>query len=421
MKYIQKDSAESRDLLGRFLDYVKICSTSSSKNADNGKIPSTKEETEFATRLADDMKAAGLSGVLITEYSYVYGFLDPSAGCSKVSPFCLLAHMDTVEEVCGKNVKPTVIRDYRGNTIPLGNGIVLDPKTDPALARAGKELDTIITTDGTTLLGADDKAGIAVIMAAIQYISGHPEIKHGKIEVLFSPDEETGHGMDKVPINLISSKCGYTVDGGHIGELETECFNAFRSDITFTGRATHTGTARAGKMVNAVTMAGAFIAALPHREAPETTDGYEGFYAPMEVTGSIEASHVTLFLRDFTSSGIDRRRELVREIAQATAHSFGGTVEVIHSKQYLNMKQKLDEHPEVVQHLTTAFKKAGIEPLCLPIRGGTDGSRLTEMGIPTPNMFTGGHNYHSRTEWASLSQMCAAAEVIINLAAVVAT
>lgn len=418
MKYLTNNSGEVQQLLERFLKYVKIYSTSDSSNADKGLIPSTAQQSVFAGILSDELKSMKLSGIQITEHSYVYGFLPASSGCEHAEPFCMMAHMDTIEEVCGKDVRPDVIKNYNGQKIGLKDGFYLDPAKEPALVQAGQERDTIITSDGTTLLGADDKAGIAAIMTAVHYLQSHAELKHGKIEVLFSPDEETGHGMDKVPLELLSSKRCYTVDGGHIGELETECFNAFKTSITFTGKSTHTGTARAGGMVNAVTMTGAFIANLPRHEAPETTDGYQGFYAPMTISGSVETSTVTLLLRDFTASGMKKRQELVRQIAEAVANSFGGTVLVVHTQQYLNMKQKMDEHPEVVQDLVSAYNKAGLEPVCSPIRGGTDGSRLTEMGIPTPNIFTGGHNYHSHTEWASLSQMTAAAEVIIQLAVI---
>jgi len=419
MKYLKKDSSEEKELLDRFLSYVKTYSTSSCANADKGIIPSTPQEKIFAQKLADEMKSAGVSGIQISDHCYVYGYLPASTGMEQIPAFCVMAHMDTVEEVSGKDVRPSVIRKYDGRVLSLECGTVLDPASDNALLQAGQEHDTIITTDGTTLLGADDKAGIAAIMTAAEYLIHHPEIKHGKIEIMFSPDEETGHGMDNVPLALLSSKRCYTLDGGHIGELEIECFNAFKSDITFTGRSTHTGTARAGGMVNAVSMAGAFLASLPRHEAPETTDGYQGFYAPMEVSGSIETSHVMLLLRDFTGEGMKKRQELVRQIAETTAHSFGGNVLVVHTQQYLNMKEKMDQHPAIVQDLFTAYRNAGIEPLCQPIRGGTDGSRLTEMDIPTPNIFTGGHNYHSRSEWASLSQMLAAAEVILQLAEVV--
>lgn len=419
MNYITSASKEEKELLERFLRYVKTYSESSSAEADKGVIPSTPQQKDFARMLASEMITIGLSSVQITDFCYVYGVLPASEGCGKAPSFCILSHLDTVDEVTGKNVNPSVHADYDGSVISLAGGSVLDPSRDSALAQAAAERDTIITTDGTTLLGADDKAGIAAIMTAVSFIAAHREIRHGQIEVIFSPDEETGHGMDKVPLNLISSKRAYTVDGGHIGQLETECFNAVGTTVTFTGKSAHTGDARAAGMVNAVSMVSSFTANLPVRQSPETTDKREGFYAPLEISGTIEKASIYLLLRDFTLDGIEKRKKIVGQLADAVASSFGGSVEIVHKQQYLNMKQNLDAHPEVVQDLEKAYRKSGVEPINTPIRGGTDGSRLTEMGIPTPNIFTGAHSFHSRTEWASLSQMGKAADIVINLARII--
>ena len=373
-------------LLNRFIKYVKTYSQSDSNKADEGVIPSTPQQFEMAKILCEELKSLGLENVQTTEHCYTYGFLPANDGDEK--SICLLAHIDTVDEVSGLNVNPQIAEE---------NG------------------DTIIRSDGTTLLGADDKAGVAEIMTALEYLKSHPETKHCGIEVIFSPDEETGHGMDKVPLGLLKSRCAYTVDGGSLGELEIECFNAWKSEIEFTGVACHTGTAR-GVMVNAVSMASNFLENLPRTERPETTDGYQGFYAPMSVEGSIEKAKVVLFLRDFDLKEMENRREIVEMIARSTAASFGGMAKVTHTQQYLNMKEKMDEAPEVVENLIAAYKAAGVEPNFVPIRGGTDGSRLTEMGIPTPNIFTGGHNFHSRDEWASLDEMCKACQILIQLA-----
>lgn len=406
-------------LLERFLRYVQIYSESSEKNADKGIMPSTPQQFEFANTLADEMREIGLRDVTVTEHSYVYGVLPASSGFESAPPFCLLAHLDTVSEVSGLNVKPQVHKNYDGTPIALAENCVLDPAVDAALLQAATNRETVITSDGTTLLGADDKAGIAIIMSAVSHLVEHSEILHGKIEVMFSPDEETGHGMDKVPLELISSKRAYTIDGGHIGELETECFNAVGTKIIFNGKSVHTGTARAGGFVNSVLMAAQFLQSIPHRELPETTDGYEGFFAPMEISGGIEKTEVSLLLRDFSSEGIERRKKVVEQLATVTAANFGGTANVTHKTQYLNMRQKLSENPRVTDDLVAAYKAAGVEPVFVPIRGGTDGSRLTEMGIPTPNIFTGGHNMHSRREWASLQQMQKACEVLVHLAQIV--
>ncbi|MBQ9239114.1 MAG: peptidase T [Treponema sp.] len=403
-------------LLVRFLRYVGIYSQSSSKNADNGIIPSTPQQFDFAQLLAEEMRALPLTDVCVTDNCYVYGRLPATPGSEDVAPFCLLSHMDTVEEVSGKDVKPLVHEQYDGMPIQLAEGRILDPADYSELALAGKNRETVITSDGTTLLGADDKAGIAEIMTAIAFLVSHPAVPHPDIEIIFSPDEETGHGMDKVPLELLHAQRAYTVDGGHIGELEVECFNAYGTTVTFTGKSVHTGTARAGGLINALLMVSAFVRSLPPREAPETTDGAEGFYAPMEINGTIERATVTLLLRDFTDSGIERRKKVVDELAQAAALSYGGTAKVVHKKQYQNMKAVLDAHPAVVKDLIDAYHAAGVTPVFTPIRGGTDGSRLTEMGIPTPNIFTGGHNFHSRYEWASLEQMQKAVDVLIALA-----
>mgnify|MGYP002624087404 CR=1 FL=1 len=405
----------SNSLKERFLRYVQVYSESNSENADKGIQPSTSQQKDMAQLLNKELNALGLKDVQTTEFCYTYGFLPATKGHESSPSFCLLSHIDTVDEVTGKDVHPIVHENYNGLPINLKNNVTLDPATDEALALAASEHDTVITADGTTLLGADDKAGVSEIMTLLEFLTKHPEVEHGPIEVIFSPDEETGHGMDNVPLNLLKSKFAYTVDGGHIGELETECFNAYKSDIKFTGISKHTGSAR-GVMVNAVTMASNFVSSLPRHEAPETTDSKQGFYAPMTISGSIEESYVSLILRDFTKDGMQKRMELVDTLANATALSFGGKAQVTHTKQYENMKEKMDEHPEVVKKLAAAYKNAGVEPLFTPIRGGTDGSRLTEMGIPTPNIFTGGHNFHSRYEWASFSQMKKACEVLIELA-----
>ena len=405
---------ETDGVLDRFLSYVKIWTTSDSESADKGIQPSTKRQFDFANLLKNQLESLGLENVQITEHCYVYGVLKATPKMAEKAPLCLLAHMDTVEEVSGENVNAIVEFGYDGRKIDLECGSSLNPENDEFLALAGKNRETIIRTDGKTLLGADDKAGVAAIMSALEYFHNHKEIEHQAIEVIFSPDEETGHGMDNVPLNLLKSKYAYTVDGGHIGELETECFNAFGSVVEFTGVSTHTGSAR-GKLVNANTMASSFVANLPRQMSPETTDGYEGFIAPMSIEGTIESAKVSLILRDFTKDGIEAKKSLVDKIAEATAASFGGKAKTTHTQQYLNMKDELDKNPEVVKNLVAAYRKAGVEPVLVPIRGGTDGSRLTEMGIPTPNIFTGGHNYHSRNEWCSLNQMCKVVEILVNL------
>ena len=414
MAGIENKSDFQKKLLNRFLKYTKIWTTSDSANADAQIFPSTENQQIFAQNLKEELSSFGLENVQVTEKSYVYAILKATEGFENSPSFCLLSHLDTSEEVSGKNVNPQVFENYDGSLISLEN-ISIDSSCDEELSKIANTGDTLITTDGTTLLGADDKAGVAEIITAVEFLIQN-KIPHGDIEILFSPDEETGHGMDFVPLNLLKSKHAYTVDGGSQGELETECFNASSATVTFFGKSTHTGTARKQKMINAVMMASKFLENLPHTEFPETTDGYEGFFAPIEISGSVEKAQVYILLRDFEESGIEKRIFQIKKIAESVEFATGGKVSVQIKEQYKNMKNALEKSPETVELLKKAYENAGITPDFIPIRGGTDGSRLSEMGIPTPNIFTGGHNFHSRFEWASLNQMTQAVNVLINLA-----
>lgn len=414
MAGIEKKSDFQKKLLNRFLKYTKIWTTSDSANADAQIFPSTENQQIFAQNLKEELSSLGLENVQVTEKSYVYAILKATEGFENSPSFCLLSHLDTSEEVSGKNVNPQVFENYDGSLISLEN-ISIDSSGDEELSKIANTGDTLITTDGTTLLGADDKAGVAEIITAVEFLIQN-KIPHGDIEILFSPDEETGHGMDFVPLNLLKSKHAYTVDGGSQGELETECFNASSATVTFFGKSTHTGTARKQKMINAVMMASKFLENLPHTEFPETTDGYEGFFAPIEISGSVEKAQVYILLRDFEESGIEKRIFQIKKIAESVEFATGGKVSVQIKEQYKNMKNALEKSPETVELLKKTYENAGITPNFIPIRGGTDGSRLSEMGIPTPNIFTGGHNFHSRFEWASLNQMTQAVNVLINLA-----
>lgn len=378
----------SKNLLHRFLKYVQIESYSNSTNADNGIQPSTPSQWDFANFLKDELKNLGITDITLTEHCYLCARLPATPGFEHFPSVGFLAHMDGVEGVSTLPVRPITINTDSG--------------------------DTIIKSSGDTILSADDKAGVAIIISATEEILQN-NIPHCQIELIFSPDEETGHGMDNVPLTWIQSKQCYTVDGGGIGEIEAECFNAYKSVVTFQGLAKHTGTARPN-MANATTMAAHFVAMLPQNESPEATDGYLGFFAPMEISGTMEEASVTLFLRDFDAQGMGRRLEAVETFAKAVEAKFPtGKVSVKHTQQYLNMKEKLDKTPQVMEKLIQAVKDVGIEPIFNPIRGGTDGSRLTELGIPTPNIFTGGHNFHSKDEWASLYEMTKSCETIIQL------
>ena len=401
MNYIYNNKEEMDKLLDRFCRYVKIWSESDGKSADAGVFPSTEQQWDFAKVLVKELRNLGTRNVYLTDNCYVVGkidsnIIDPEER-KKYPAILLMAHMDTVDEVSGKDVHPVITMPSAAES-PTG------------------EADTIIKTDGTTLLGADDKAGVSAIMTAIEYLMNHYEdLPHGPIEVMFPPDEETGHGMDKVPLNILKAQAAYTVDGGDEGELECECFNAYAAKVFFIGKACHTGDAKAGGMVNALTMAGNFLARLPRDMAPETTEGYQGFIAPMDISGSIEETHIELLLRSFYIEEIDKEKTLIRDLAEKVASEFGGSAQVEFKQQYLNMKEKMDQNPGVVAKLEKAYLAAGVKIVKKPIRGGTDGSRLTEMGIPTPNIFTGAHDFHSRNEWCSLNQMSKAADVIINI------
>ncbi len=399
MNYISNNDFYKSALLERFLKYVKVWTESDGVAADKGVFPSTSRQFDLAHILEGELRELGLENVQVTDDCYVYGFM-PSSGVLEhasvvpepvegpSAPILLLAHMDTVDEVSGKDVKPVLTEKYG---------------------------DTIIHSDGTTLLGGDDKAGLSAIMECLEYLTEHPELPHGPVEVLFSPDEETGHGMDKVPLKLIKSKCAYTVDGGDEGELESECFNAWSAVVEFTGKACHTGDAKKLGMINAGLMAGAYVSLLPDDMLPETTEGYEGFIALMEMNATIEKATAQFLLRAFNIEEIEKEKKILEENARAIEKKYGGKVELSFRQQYLNMKGELDKHPEVVARLEKAYEAAGVQIIRKPIRGGTDGSRLTEMGIPTPNIFTGGHEFHSRNEWVSLNSMCKSADVLINL------
>jgi len=405
-----EDQEIEKQIIPRFLKYVRY-DTESNRHAEE--TPSTQGQWELAKTLQDELSALGLKDVKITDHCYVIARLPASKGKENDPCIGFLAHLDTASDVTGKDVKPQLVQNYDGKKIELAGGLCLDPEKEPGLAeQKGK---AIIHSDGTTLLGADNKAGIAEIMAAVEYLISNPQIEHGQAEIIFTPDEETGKGLPEFPLGEIKSAFCYTVDGGALGEIESECFNAWKADIEFFGKVIHVGHAR-GILANAALMASTFAALLPRSESPEATDGYYGYYCPMEISGDLEKAALEVFLRDFDSDGMKRRLAALDAFAKTVEAQFpGGKVIVKTQPQYYNMKLKIDEKPEVLQRLKQAVENAGIEWHQKPVRGGTDGSRLTELGIPTPNIFTGGRNFHSRLEWVSVSEMCAACKVIIEL------
>jgi tripeptide aminopeptidase len=409
VKNIENQQLESL-LIPRFMDYVR-CYTESDRHIDT--TPSTLGQWDLARALRDELMGLGIKDIELTPHCYVIARLPPSKGKENAPSVGFLAHIDTASDVSGKDVEPHLVRGYNGEKIKLSSGLALDPAKEPELAaQRGK---TIIHSSGDTLLGADDKAGIAEIMAAVEYLAAHPEIPHGPVEIIFSPDEETGKGLPEFPLEKIKSSACYTLDGGPMGEIETECFNAWKADIECKGKVIHIGAAR-GILANAALMAATFAVMLPRSESPEATDGYFGYYCPMELAGDLENARMEIFLRDFENSGIERRLSALQAIARAVEAQFpGGQVIVKASPQYYNMHDKIDRQPQVLERLKTALENIGVEWRLKPIRGGTDGSRLTELGIPTPNIFTGGRNFHSRLEWVSVNEMCAACKVVIEL------
>ncbi|MDR2617849.1 MAG: peptidase T [Treponema sp.] len=405
------DDAVFADLtVKRFLTYAG-CWTTSDRHVEA--TPSTPGQWELAKYLAGELRSLGLKDTELTDHCYVISRLPASPGKENAQWVGFLAHLDTSSEVSGRDVKARVVERYDGTTINLAGGLCLDPEADADLAaQKGKAL---IHTDGTTLLGADDKAGIAAIVGAAEFLLTHPEIPHGPVELIFTPDEETGKGLPEFPLEKLRSKACYTLDGGPIGELETECFNAWGADISFTGKSMHLGTAR-GIMANAASMAASFASMLPRSESPEATDGYYGYYCPLEIHGDVENAKLEVFIRDFDRKGAERRVAALEIFARAVEAQFpGGKVTVNAKAQYFNMKEKIDEKPDVLEKLKQAFINMNIGIRQKPIRGGTDGSRLTEMGIPTPNIFTGGRNAHSRLEWLSIPEMAAACRLTAEL------
>jgi tripeptide aminopeptidase len=395
-------------LVPRFMRYVRYW-TESDRHVEA--TPSSPGQWELAKALRDELQGLGLADVELTSHCYVTARLAASPGKEAAPWVGFLAHIDTASDVSGKDVQPCLVSDYKGEKIALAGGLALDPAREPDLA--AQKGGAIIHSDGSTLLGADDKAGVAEIMAAVEWLCAHPEIAHGPVEIIFSPDEETGKGLPDFP--RIKSAACYTLDGGPIGEIEAECFNAWKADVEFTGRVIHVGAAR-GILANAALMAAVFAALLPRSESPEATDGYYGYYCPMEISGDLEKASLEVFLRDFDSFGMERRVAALESFAKTVEAQFpGGRVIVKARAQYYNMKSKIDEKPEVLDRLKRALENVGLEYRLKPIRGGTDGSRLTELGIPTPNIFTGGRNFHSRLEWVSVNEMCAACKTVIEL------
>ena len=393
----------------RFLEYVKVDTKS---DTTTGTTPSTQIQLDLANILADELKSFGLKDVTISEYGYVYATLEKN--CDKDIPTIgFIAHIDTAPDYSGTNVNPQIIKNYDGEDIKLNEDTVLSPKFSPELKNyIGK---TLITTDGTTLLGADDKAGISEIMTAVEYLVNHPEIEHGDIKIGFTPDEEIGEGADHFDVEYFGADFAYTIDGGRIGEIEYENFNAAGAKILVKGVNVHPGYAK-DKMVNSMMIANEFIAMLPADEVPEKTSGYEGFHHLIGYNGTVENTSLDLIIRDFFHEGYDKKKQQFKDIAKKLNEKYGeGTVTVEIKDQYRNMKEKVEPVMHIVETAKKAMEDAGVVPEVKPIRGGTDGARLSYMGLPTPNIFTGGENFHGKYEYIAVESMEKAVEVILNI------
>jgi tripeptide aminopeptidase len=397
----------------RFLEYVKI-DTQSNENSDT--YPSTPGQMVFLQRMYDELKTLGLKDVTLDEYGYVFATIPSTSEKQNVPVIGFLAHVDTSPEMSGQGVKAIIHENYQGQDIVLPDdpSAVIPFKTNPHLA--GQIGNDIITASGTTLLGADNKAGVAEIMAAVEYLLEHPQIAHGPIRVGFTPDEEIGSGTRYFDVEKFGAHCAYTMDGETLGELQVETFSADSITAVFHGFNTHPGFAK-GKMLNAIKVAADFISRLPQDGlSPETTEAYEGFVHPYVMDASVECTSVKMLVRDFKTAKLQEMEQRIETLAMETiADHPGSHVEVTVEQSYRNMKEVLDHHPRVVENACEAYRRAGLDPLIEPIRGGTDGSRLSFMGLPTPNIFAGEHNFHSRYEWISTSDMHKAVDVIIEL------
>ena len=405
-----------QNIIDRFISYV-IIDTESDPNSET--TPSTKKQWDLANKLVEELKTIGMQDVTIDDKSYIMATL-PSNVDHEVPTIGFISHFDTSPDFCGANIKPQIATNYDGKDIVLNaeQKIVLSPSyfKDLLLYKG----QTLITTDGTTLLGADDKAGITEIVTAMEYLIKNPEIKHGKIRIGFTPDEEIGRGAHHFDVDKFGADWAYTMDGSQVGELEYENFNAASAKITFKGKSVHPGYAK-GKMINSMLIANTFISKLPAAETPEETKGYEGFFHVHHLTGSIEETVLELIIRDHNKKKFEKRKKLIekitRKINNKFAKQFGEDIVITEIKdQYYNMKEKVMPVKHIVDVAEKAMKEIGIKPIIKPIRGGTDGCQLSYKGLPCPNIFAGGHNFHGKYEYIPAESMQKAVEVIVKIA-----
>ena len=403
-------------VLERFLRYVQI-DTQSDPNSET--FPSTAKQRNLSNLLAEELRALGVADAHVDEHGYVYATIPSNSDRRDVPAICFCSHVDTSPDVTGENVKPIVHRNWDGSDIIL-------PDDHSQVLRLGElhDLDQqigndIVTASGTTLLGADNKAGVAEIMAAAEYLIANPQIRHGAVKILFTPDEEVGRGTEKVDLQKLGADFGYTVDGEAIGTLEDETFSADGVKITIHGVSTHPGYA-IGKLENASKIAAEILSRLPKDKlSPETTQDKEGFIHPVQMEGIQEKAVLSFIIRDFTVSGLHEKEALLKGIMEEVLKGYpNSSAEFKVQEQYRNMKEVLDQHPEVIKNALAAMERAGLNPIQRSIRGGTDGSRLSFMGLPCPNIFAGEHAFHSKLEWVSVQDMEKAVEVIVSLASV---
>jgi tripeptide aminopeptidase len=403
-------------VVDRFLRYVTFDTQSTETSTT---YPSTAKQLDLLRHLVEELRGLGLADAAIDEHGYVMATIPATSKKKDVPVIGFIAHVDTSPEMSGAGVKPIVHRNYQGQDLVLPDDptAVLRPADLPYLKqRIG---DDIITASGTTLLGADNKSGVAEIMAAAEYLLAHPEIPHGPLRIGFTPDEEVGAGTKYFDVAKFGARYAYTMDGGARGEVEMESFSADAMTLTFHGFNTHPGYAK-GKMVNAIKIAADFIGRLPEDSlSPETTDGYEGYVHPYVLNASVDKTAVKMLIRDFKTPGLKEKEDFLEKLARETVADWpGATLETKVEESYRNMREVLDQHPDVMENAREAIRRAGIETVERPIRGGTDGSKLSFMGLPTPNIFAGEQSFHSRLEWVSAQDMEKAVEVIVHLAQV---
>jgi tripeptide aminopeptidase len=403
----------AHDVTACFLRYVVIDTQSDPASPT---CPSTEKQKDLGRVLAQELRDLGLRDAHLDEHGYVYATI-PATSDKKVPVICFCSHMDTSPDCSGKDVKPQIVKNYRGGDIvlPVDTTQVIRVADNPALKdQIGHD---IITTDGTTLLGADNKAGLAEIMDAARFLVANPQIKHGTIKILFTPDEEIGRGVDKVDLTKLGADFAYTMDGETAGYVEDETFSADGAVITIEGVSAHPGFAK-GKMEHAIKIAAAIVERLPKDTcSPETTDGKQGFLHPIGISGALEKATLSLIVRDFTDDGLAEKEALLQSIVDDVMTAYPHSTATLEIKQqYRNMKQVIDRYPQMVEYAVEAIQRAGLKPVRSSIRGGTDGSRLSFMGLPCPNIFAGEHAFHGRTEWVSVQDMEKAVQTIVHLA-----